>query len=321
MVYEEIDINNASVGKILKTIQHNCDKTRQTRREIEKFKTQIHELGKEEIVEEEIVDFSYEEDIDDTKEYNKLLASYLDKFHSLPDGFTEEDLKRILPERDSYFYSDVINYLMLDTIKSKKEIMDFMHNDHSLSKEEKEECIRLIVAEDNKKDLLELVLEEEDELGENNAHNHLILDSTSGGNIRLLEQLSSIPQEYYHKFLILVKSIENGSFKGNKPMSGNSNLSGLWEVKLHKVRIIYKRLNENDYVLLGAFVKKFFTDKHYNQNLERIYLEYLSKESRLQQLATDLDFVKENDNYVEELYRLLGQRQNNDNYQYVKEEG
>ena len=58
-----------------------------------------------------------------------------------------------------------------------------------------------------------------EEKKEQKQKNNIIFSKTTGGNVRVIEELESIPSEYYPAFQELFDSIEDGTLKGIKRFS------------------------------------------------------------------------------------------------------
>ena len=70
------------------------------------------------------------------------------------------------------------------------------------------------------------------------------------------EEIWHLTKDFYPSFLELIKSIEDGTFKGVKRFTNNHDLLGVNEVKAHQVRVGFVRLAVDTYALITAFVKK-----------------------------------------------------------------
>ena len=249
------------------------------------------------VVCEEKEDDSYEED-----EMNFYLVSY----RQLREEFDEEEIKATLPRKKHPKYKDILLRLSLESIKEIKEVKELLRTD-GISQDEKELCNKIIENENKKIDYIKskLLKEEKEEVEEIEEKNNIILVPTLFGNIRIIDDLEHIPNEYYDGFKELIESIIDGTFKNVKIFKNNNSLVGITEVKLFKIRLVFSRLSTNDYALITAFVKKFDTDKLYQESLAAKVREYRSIETKLKDNLNNPEFLEENEKYVKELWNIL----------------
>ena len=88
--------------------------------------------------------------------------------------------------------------------------------------------------------------------------NELVYLKSGTGNYYALKDLDDIPKEYYASFLELLVSIKNNHFKNRKNLT---DVSKVLEVKNFKTRIIFSRVGQTKYAILGMFMKKVDKDK------------------------------------------------------------
>lgn len=240
---------------------------------------------------------------------NQIISSYKDL-----DGLalTLEELSCILPPKENAYFELTIKRLIFE---SENEINEWKRaNDlKTLSKEDKEFYYCYIDSEKRKISLLKQLLEYEEESNIDEEENNSIILVPSGcGNIKVIEDLKNISQEYYDKFATLINSIINGNFKGAKTlrMTENKSSFNICEVRLFGdgVRVFYTRLSEKCYAILGVFVKKCLSDSYYQSYLSNI-LDICK--SQLPAIAEKIDqddqeFIAENEDRVQDLFSLLG---------------
>ena len=92
---------------------------------------------------------------------------------------------------------------------------------------------------------------------------NLIFATTELGNICIERDLKNLPEEYYDSVLQSLINIENGLAEANdqkaKELTGDRKLAGLHEIKLFKVRVLYKNLSPDmAYVFLVKMKKSDF---------------------------------------------------------------
>ena len=108
-------------------------------------------------------------------------------------------------------------------------------------------------------------------------------------------------------FKELVDSIVDGTFKNVKGFNNNNTLNGVSEVKGPGVRIVFKRLSKNKYALITAFIKRSNNDMGYQDSLRSKVADFRLIHDDLKANLDNQEFIDENNKYVLELYRLLGQ--------------
>ena len=282
------------------------------RRKIETVKTSIHKLEtrevskkKEEIIEIEEEDEEIEEENDDEYQF------YLENYRLLREDFTKKEMKEILPRRKNKNYRNILIRLSIESIKDIKELEEMREISE---KEEQEEIEHLIQLELKKIKMIQERLskkEEKEELKEEELEekNEIILVPTISGNIRLLDEIEHISIEYYEGFKELIDSILDGTFKNIKCLTKNKILNGLYEVKLFKIRVVFKRIKDNKYALITAFVKKSNRDKLYLESLRSKIFDYKQMEKKIKELIENDKFLEENEKAVIELYNQLERKE------------
>ncbi len=305
-------ITEKECNDLLKKIETDCKNARIKRTELSRLKKHLHSDSVEEIVDNSkiLVTKTSSETISEDDDFNDEILFYLDNYRTLDDQFTYEDILNILPTKDNYNYLDIINRLIAESYKEIKEINELIVEDETITKEELVECKALIEKEKTKiKYLRKSMIEEE--ISDIKEHkNKIILVPTIGGNIRVIDELEHIPNEYYDSFLELINSIINGNFKNVKTFTGNAQLTGISEVKGFKTRIVFSRLDKNTYALITAFVKKTDTDRLYKDTLKRKVSHFKENESKLKEKIKDPEFMELNELYVKELFNLLSPKEN-----------
>ncbi|MBR2678244.1 MAG: hypothetical protein IKE63_02385 [Bacilli bacterium] len=305
-------ITEKQCNELLKTIENDCKEARIKRSELNRLKKHVkYETDdKCNLDIKEIKPIQSSEIVSEEEEFNDEISFYLDNYRTLDDNFTYEDIISVLPTKDNYNYEDIINRLIAESYKEIKEINELLIEDDSLSKEELIECKALIDKEKTKISYLRKSMIEEDEVINDEHKNRIVLVPTIGGNIRVIDELEHIATDYYDSFLELINSIINGKFKNVKTFTSNAQLMGISEVKAFKTRVVFSRLDKNTYALITAFVKKTDTDKLYKDTLKRKASHFKENESLLKEKIKDEEFMRLNNQYVEELFNLLRPKDN-----------
>ena len=297
------EINN----KLLKEIENKCNEYKSKQIELKRLKEQLTQNKvsynyKEEIIEERKEDNEYEVDEEDDE-----LDFYIENYKTLNDNFTKHDLKSVIPSKNNYNFKDIIYRLIAESFKEIKEINELIIEDENISKDELKEYKLLIIKEQEKINLLkeELIEKEEDLTEEESIKNNIVLVPNLSGNIKVIDELEHIPNEYYDSFNELFNSILDNSFKNVKTFKGNKELLGVAEVKGFKTRIVFSRLNSNTYAIITAFIKKTDNDKYYQDTLKNKIAQYKEIEFSLRNKLNDPSFIEENEQEVNRLFELI----------------
>ena len=129
--------------------------------------------------------------------------------------------------------------------------------------------------------------------------NELVYLKSGTGNYYALKDLDDIPKEYYASFLELLLSIQNNRFKNRKNLT---DISKVLEVKNFKTRIIFSRVGQTKYAILGMFMKKVDKDK-----LQRKFLL-----ARQDQFLRQVETLKNTENETEITELLLAKLNQNE---------
>lgn len=314
MIFENENIKEVNAN-LLKLIESNCNKAKLTKKQIEKLKQEsikkvtteekkVEVIKQEDFLEENI----YDDDLDN--DFEEEINYYLEDYNNLEKGFTLEKLETILPSKKKGNYRDICRRLQAESFKNIKFFSEFKLDD--LSSTDLIELKEDIELEKVKIRAINEVINNKEEVVTNSSadKNKIVLVPSITGNIRVLDEFGKIPFEYYSSFLDLIKSIEDGTFKNIKRFNGNKELTGVLQVKDFKIRIVFARLSEDTYGLITAFVKKSDKDRGYQETLKARVNEYQKQEEFLKRIILDAEFMKENELYLEELYRLLNKEKN-----------
>lgn len=312
------DLDNVNLNELLAIMDKNHTIARQKSEEIVNMnnysneKTLVleekpeHIFSKSKIKEEEKIDEAFELDIKGyLKELNKLTLENID-----------EKIFSILPDKNNYEFTRIIYRLQLEVLKNINELEEFMEEEKAnLTDIDKYEFDEEKDLEEKKLTYLKSTLITEEEKDEK-IENTLIFVPTTGGNIRVLNELEKIPVEYYETFFDLLISIKNGSFKNSRHFINNANLSGIMEVKGFQTRILYERLAKNKYAVITAFIKKTNVDRGYLESIYQKTKDYFNVKENIKALLDNEEFLQINKEYEEEIFNLLTESNNK-----VKEKG
>ena len=310
--YVNVDHEHASEEQLRAAIQYNSRAFREISAENAKLKRVVATAKQEssfdedqEFFEEEVQSSSDESESSSTKDddFTSEAEYYYSALKEIPEDELEEKIDTALPIKTNHDYEKILLRIKAEIIRSKGDI-EFVIAQGDLPKGDLiklkddlllEQRLADLIAKRLKKETMELNTEESQE-------NTLIFVPTSGGNIRILEEIDKIDPEYYERFYGLLQSIKDGTFKNVKRFSGNSELAGLCEVKDFKTRVIFKRLNSNTYAIISAFIKKSDNDKGYRKMLKNHYSNYQSIEDQLIANLQNEEFIKLQKGYEKELF-------------------
>lgn len=286
-------------SELIHVLEENLAIASFMRREINNLKEEPYKVielddvkGKKEIRHEEKEEDSFEDEV----EY------YLDDYKKLIE-VNEENIRDILPSRSNYDFEKIVLRLMSESLKEIKELSELI--DLEADKEVLEEIKVNIEKEQEKINILKRILFQKEEKEEKRGKNNIILVPTLSGNIRILDDLEHLPEETYDGFKELIDSIENNTFKGVKRLVEYL----ISEVRGDGIRILFGRLNRNTYALITAFQKKTTANSGYREFLKGRVSSYKQVIDYLKDNLEDEDFLNENEENKEKLYKLLSKRQ------------
>lgn len=308
MEFLVLDLTDATEDQIKAAIECNVRTARLMRAEVDKLKRIAASAKKtkkpaipapqpeEKAEEKPYVDEDFEHEV----EY------YLSQLTELTLENIEDEIETVLPSRKHYQYERILNRLKLESLRCIKDIKDLLIEE-GLSPEEITTFQDEYNLELKKIALINKALIPQEETLEAEApkENNLIFVPTTGGDIRILDEIDSIPYEYYERFAGLFQSIKDGTFKNVQRFTGNNELNGLCEVKDFKVRVIFVRLSKDSYAVISAFIKKSDNDKGYRAAVVKKYNDFQLVEDRLKQSLSNPDFMKAQKDYEQELFRKL----------------
>ena len=258
-----------------------------------------------------------EEKEEEKEDFEDEVEFYLSQLKELNSDNLEEGLKEVLPTKKNQEYKKIVLRLILESLKVIKDIEEVIEEcSRDEDKDEIEMFKEEISFEQRKISLLRKTLEikQEEIIEEEQQENKLIFVPTSGGSIRVLDEIEKIPEEFYESFITLFNSIKDGTFKNVKRFTNNNALNGICEVKDLKVRIVFARLNKNSYAIITAFVKKTQNDKGYSEGLKSKVADYRMISDILKLNLENEEFIKLQQTYEQELYRKLGIQESSKTY-------
>lgn len=256
-----------------------------------------------------------EDDLSDTIEYYYQNIVSID---CLDATVLEERVLGNLPDKNSQYYDTILLQIQMRLLKNIKEIEEFINEMDQIDTNDLTGFKAEIELNDTKIKLINKIRKRA-EIVETEAktYNNLIFVPTSGGNIRVLEELSHIDIEYLDGFKGLFDSIKDGSFKNMQRFySANNKNAGVSQVKDYKIRVVFDRISSHDYAIITAFVKKSDNDMGYLRSLISKIKNYDRVRSILKENVTNPEFMNLQKSYENELYGILNQT--NKGKQHVK---
>lgn len=314
------DLTDVTEEQLLEAMKKNANTASLCREQIRKMKAAAAKTKK--VVPAPIIENEPEEPYDtideDKANFEDEIEYYISGMKEITADNIEDEIEDVLPVRKNPNYRTILYRLKLESLRNIREIEELF--------EETDETEDLTIFKD------EIILEQrkiayiDKALAQQNSseiiqgpeeRNNIVFVPTSGGSIRVLDEMERIPQEYQAGFKELFDSIQDGTFKNIKKFKNNNALNGIIEVKGFQVRVVFARLNKNTYALISAFIKKCDNDNGYVSVLKQKVADYRSISETLKKNLSNPEFMDQQREYTEELYRLLGD-QDSKGASYVK---
>ena len=219
-----------------------------------------------------------------------------------------DDVEMILPNKHTDNYQDIINLILLHYYEEYKMLEKILKDISEKDIDYKEynncklECLKMI-------NYIKEYVNKLNSSSENKSisrKNQIVFLKTSNDNICVKNDITKdMPSEFYQDVLEVVESIKDGTFKNVKSFNNYRLLTGLYEVKYHDVRLTFKRLSKDIYILIHAFVKKCYTSSQYYNMLESRYAIFKSQQELLLNQIQDDDFLELNNEILNEVEDIL----------------
>ena len=320
-----LDLDNASEEEFIDAIEKNNRLITTMQKNIDTMQSKAS--NKTDNNNEVVVPKEKENKIDKENKTNQEIKDEIDYYFSMIDSFPDSDellsdLITSIPSRKNLNYNNLILGVKLELLREIKEFEELLGNQEEFTKSELQEFLDVINLNKKKIDLLSLI--ENQEMNEEETQeieNNFIFVPTSGGNIRIIDEISDMPVEYLDGFKGLFDSIKDGTFKNVKRFySCNNKNAGMSEVRDNKIRIIFDRIARNDYALVTAFIKNSENDKGYLESINLKIKNYIEQRDKIKANLSNPEFKKIHTEYTEELYRILN-KEEKQNTQYKKGRG
>ena len=296
--------------ELLKALKHNNKVSSSMKQEIKEME-KLDEANKKMSFKIEKQNFEeddeYEEEQDEESDYLYYYEPIKDVSEDISITELEKIIKENLPSKNNPNYFKIISRMMAEILK---EIMEYeeIKSDSIGEKEIIEETQKLIDLNKRKINFIRSTKEKEtteEEVKENN----LYFLKTTSGNIYCLNDLDKIKNEYYESFEELFKSIKDGTFKRAKRLNSNNlKTSSLSEVRGFKTRVLFDKLDENNYIIIMCVVKKCNYDNGYKKSLETRGLTYRAMKPKILSQKNSEESKTENKDIEKKLFLKLENR-------------
>lgn len=123
--------------------------------------------------------------------------------------------------------------------------------------------------------------------------NHLFF-ATSSTKSYIEKDIEDIPEEYYQRVKKLLEGFKYGTLQDHNMelLTSHNNLKGYRKLKEDQIRIVYRNINKDNYLILGVMVKKadniireylsiIKRDYNYDISNEELYLEYRNQSEQI----------------------------------------
>ena len=306
-----IDTNTITDDEeLLKALKHNNKVSSSMKQEIKEME-KLDEANKKMSFKIEKQNFEeddeYEEEQDEDSDYLYYYEPIKDVSEDISITELEKIIKENLPSKNNPNYFKIISRMMAEILK---EIMEYeeIKSDSIGEKEIIEETQKLIDLNKRKINFIRSTKEKETNEEEVKENNLYFLKTTSG-NIYCLNDLDKIKNEYYESFEELFKSIKDGTFKRAKRLNSNNlKTSSLSEVRGFKTRVLFDKLDENNYIIIICVVKKCNYDNGYKKSLETRGLTYRAMKPKILSQKNSEESKTENKDIEKKLFLKLENR-------------
>lgn len=296
--------------ELLEVLKHNNKVSSNMKQEIKEME-KLDEVNRTMTFEKEKQCFEDDEEYEEEQDEDSDYLYYYEPIKEVREDISIEELEQIikenLPSKNNPNYFKIISRMMAEIFK---EIMEYEEiKSDSIGEEEIiEETQKLIDLNKRKLNYIrnaKIDSKSDEEIKENN----LYFFKTTSGNIYCLNDLDKIKKEYYESFSELFKSIKDGTFKRAKRLnSNNSKTSSLSEVRGFKTRVLFDRLDKNNYIIIMCAVKKCNFDNGYKKFLENRALMYRAMKPKILIQKDSKESREENKDIDKKLFLKLEDR-------------
>jgi len=294
------DLTDVTEEELLEAMKKNANTASLCREQIRKMKAAAAKTKKVvpiPNIEEYQTDSVTIED-EDKANFEDEIEYYISSMKEITADNIDSEIEDVLPVRKNPNYRTILYRLKLEALRNIREIEELFEEadeteDLTIFKDE-------VILEQRKISYIDKALTHQKSSGvtqEQEETNNIVFVPTSGGSIRVLDEMERIPQEYQAGFKELFDSIQDGTFKGIKKFKNNNALNGIIEVKGFQVRVVFARLNKNTYALITAFIKKCDNDNGYVSVLKQKLAEYRTISEQLKKFLSKPEFIVQQREY------------------------
>ena len=296
--------------ELLEVLKYNSKVSSNMKQEIKEME-KLDELSRTMTFAKEKQHFEDDEEFEEEQDEDSDYLYYYEPIKEVREDIKIDELKQIikenLPSKNNPNYFKIISRMMAEIFKEISEYEE-IKSDYVGEEEIIEEVQKLIDLDKRKINFLRNEKEKETREEEVKENNLYFLKTTSG-NIYCLNDLDKIKNEYYESFEELFKSIKDGTFKRAKRLSSNnSKTSSISEVRGFKTRVLFDKLDENNYIIIMCVVKKCNYDNGYKKSIESRGLTYRAMKPKLLSQKDSEKSRNENKDIEKKLFLKLEDR-------------
>ena len=300
-MFEQIDDFNIDIDSFISILDKNTLTAKKVKHIIDNYQKQSTEV----ISNPKPNTFTTLEEEPNLISFEDEVIPYIRQYHNITfDNLSE--LTNILPNQDDYQYNEILLRLCTESLKEIKNCEELKIEE---GLEEDPELDLIIETEKQKIKFLKQLLEPIDELTTNEPIQNKIILMPNSNDSSILKDIEHIPSEYYNEVSTLLESIINNTFKKFKrfkKLHSSYEINGFCEVRGKKIRIIFKRLNNDTYAIITIFMKKTTTDNGYRDFVRNKINTYISFSNYIKNNLNNPNFLLSNASYLEELFNKLG---------------
>lgn len=296
--------------ELLKALKHNNKVSSSMKQEIKEME-KLDEANKKMSFKIEKQNFEEDDEYEEEQDEDSDYLYYYEPIKDVSEDISITELEKIIKEnllsKNNPNYFKIISRMMAEILK---EIMEYeeIKSDSIGEKEIIEETQKLIDLNKRKINFIRSTKEKETNEEEVKENNLYFLKTTSG-NIYCLNDLDKIKNEYYESFEELFKSIKDGTFKRAKRLNSNNlKTSSLSEVRGFKTRVLFDKLDENNYIIIMCVVKKCNYDNGYKKSLETRGLTYRAMKPKILSQKNSEESKTENKDIEKKFFLKLENR-------------
>ncbi len=293
---EALEIMKKVYSHNLKLIQTELEKLKKIKKYLEKkslnfFESTTNEINKKENSTKEKPKHVILDKLDVTKHLHYLKHHFMDEIIVYTNKLKTNE----------------INFILIELFKELKLISNLENqNGEYIFEDDKKNLQNLITIIKNRKSFF---LENSSGQNVKSSLNHFIFLKNDFGNYIIDQDLKEIPLEFYNNISMLITEMENNKFRNRKRFKNDDKKKyNFSEVRDKSIRIIYKQLNDNIYLIASIFIKKCMINKSYSEHIINISNIFISQKNNILNELDNEHLFKEESNKFEEIKRILRRR-------------